>query len=89
MSGIVPLSSWCGERVTKGQRAALTHCKLIRFVQLQLPTVSRRITVNCATQTADHAQPSSLVVGVDLGTTNSAVAVSLAMREACSSLASL
>ena len=87
MSGTVPQSSLCRKSAITRKQAASPHWKCIRFLRLQLPIFTRRITPNSATQTVDHAQTSDLVVGIDLGTTNSAVAVSFARTEAFLSLA--
>ena len=86
MSGVVPQNSLRGKSAAAGKRAASPHCQCSRFLRLPVSTLSRTTKRSCATQTADLTQPSDLVVGIDLGTTNSAVAVSLPVRNVWPSL---
>ncbi|KAL3139986.1 hypothetical protein ABBQ38_004272 [Trebouxia sp. C0009 RCD-2024] len=75
MSGIVPRSSLCPTSTITKKRCVSPRSNVSRsLLCLQFRSVGRRITLNCAAQVPDDPQPSNLVVGIDLGTTNSAVA---------------
>ena len=61
------------------RRAESSHSTLHKplLLQLQHRKVDRRITPSCTAQQTEKPTPVELVVGIDLGTTNSAVAVSV------------
>lgn len=84
MTGSVPAVSLNQASIDLGRRAGPRSCNLRRsLLQVRDLQLRERITQKCTAQEAELTQNSELVVGIDLGTTNSAVAVSHETRLSC------
>ena len=84
MTGSVPLVGVSQTSVHFERRVRPSRPNLRRsFLQLLGLQLKVRIIHNCTAQQAEPTQNPELVVGIDLGTTNSAVAVSQETRLSC------